>query len=103
MPDSLFGLAKIHVRQDKYQQALPEIDRAERLAPDSQNVHFMRGRILMKLGRREEAQKEMLAAKKLIDTSRDQEKERRATDDEKEGRAMDDDRVRNPELAEPPQ
>jgi hypothetical protein len=45
----------------------------------------------------------MLAAKKLIDTSRDQEKERRATDDEKEGRAMDDDRVRNPELAEPPQ
>jgi Flp pilus assembly protein TadD len=94
MPGSLFGLAKIHVRQDKYQQALPEIDRAVRLAPESQNVHFLRGRILMKLGRREAAQKEMAAAKKLIDTSHDK---------EKEPGAMDEDRVRNPELAQPPQ
>jgi predicted RNA polymerase sigma factor len=64
------------------------------LAPDSQNLHFMRGRILMKLGRGEEARKEMLAAKKLIDTSHDK---------EKEPGAMGEDRVRNPELAEPPQ
>jgi hypothetical protein len=54
----------------------------------------MRGRILMKLGRREEAQREMVAAKKLIDTSHDK---------EKEPGAMDEDRVRNPELAQPPQ
>ena len=94
MPASLFGLAKIHVRREKYQLALTEIDGAVRYAPDSQNVHFMRGRILMKLGRREEAQKEMLAAKRLLDASADK---------EREPAPMDDSRVRNPELAEPPQ
>jgi Flp pilus assembly protein TadD len=94
MPASLFGLAKINVRREKYPLALTQIDGAVRYAPDSQNVHFMRGRILMKLGRREEAQKEMLTAKRLLDASADK---------DKEPASMDDSRVRNPELAEPPQ
>jgi Flp pilus assembly protein TadD len=94
MPASLFGLAKIHLRQERYQQALAEINRALHLAPESQNVHFMRGRILMKLGRREEAQREMAAAKKILDASAEQ---------QNEPASMNDERVRNPELAEPPQ
>jgi tetratricopeptide (TPR) repeat protein len=94
MPASLFGLAKINLRRERYQQALTEIDGALRFAPGSQNVHFMRGRILMKLGRRAEAEKELLVAKEMLDASADK---------EREPASMDNDRVRNPELAEPPQ
>jgi tetratricopeptide (TPR) repeat protein len=94
MPASLFGLAKIHQRQGKYPLALGEIDGAVRLAPKNKNVHFVRGRILLKLGRREEAQKEMAAAQQMIDASF--EKDREAT-------ALKNGVVRNPELAQPPQ
>jgi len=93
MPASLFGLAKIYLRREQYQQALTAIDAAARLAPDSNNVHFMRGRILMKLGRRTEAEKELLTAKQLLDASADK---------DKEPASMNDTRVRNPELAQPP-
>jgi tetratricopeptide (TPR) repeat protein len=89
MPASLFGLAKINMSRNHYQQALTEIDEALRLAPGSQNVHFMRGRILQKLGRREEAQRELLTAKNMLDA---------AADKESEPASMDDNRVRNPEL-----
>src|SRR5262249_1302056 len=74
MPASLYGLAKIHVREEKYREALPEIDAAVRLAPENQNVHFMRGRILLKLGRRAEGEKEMARAKELLDAAADREK-----------------------------
>ena len=47
----------------------------------------------MKFGRREEAQKEMLTAKRMIDASADK---------EKDPASMDDNRVRNPELADAP-
>lgn len=93
MPASLFGLAKIHLRREEYGQALSAIDAASRLAPGSQNVHFMRGRILMKLGRRAEAEKELVTAKQMLDASADK---------DKEPASMNDSRVRNPELAQPP-
>jgi Flp pilus assembly protein TadD len=89
MPASLFGLARIHQQQGKYEQALNEIDGAVRLAPKSKNVHFVRGRILLKLGRRQEADKEMATAQKMIDVSF--EKDREAT-------ALKNGAVRNPEL-----
>jgi tetratricopeptide (TPR) repeat protein len=94
MPGSLFGLAKIYYRQDKYQQALESIDEALRFAANNQNVHFLRGRILMKMGRREEAQKELLAAAKI-----DNEKVERDKDLEFPGNG----RVPNPELTREPQ
>src|SRR5262249_6798460 len=94
MPASLFGLAKIHQRQEKYQLALNEIDGAMRLAPQSKNVHFVRGRLLLKLGRRAEAEKELAVAQKMIDASF--EKDREAT-------ALKNGVVRNPELTQTPQ
>ena len=94
MPASLFGLARIYQQQEKYVQALSEIDRAAQLAPKSKNVHFVRGRILLKLGRREEAQKEMDLAQKIIDVSF--EKDREAT-------ALKNGVVRNPELTQEPE
>jgi Flp pilus assembly protein TadD len=94
MPASFFGLARIHLRQEKYQQALREIDAALRLAPNSKNAHFIRGRVLLKVGRREEAEKEMATAQQLSEA---------ATDKVIESTSMNDKRVRNPELAQPPQ
>jgi tetratricopeptide (TPR) repeat protein len=90
MPASLFGLAKINMQRDKYQQALAAIDGALKLAPESQTVHFVRGRILLKLGRREEAEKELVTAKNMLDAA--------AAKETLEPSAMDDNRVRNPEL-----
>ncbi len=91
MPASLFGLAKINMQRDKYQQALNEIDAALKLAPGSQNVHFVRGRILLKLGRREDAEKEFLISKNMLDV--------KAAKESIEPSTMDDNRVRNPELS----
>ncbi len=91
MPASLFGLAKINMQREKYQQALTEIDAALKLAPDSQTVHFVRGRILLKLGRREEAEKELLISKNMLDA--------KAANESVAPSTMDEDRVRNPELS----
>jgi Flp pilus assembly protein TadD len=88
-------LAKIHVRQEKYRKALPEIDAAVRLAPENQNVHFMRGRILLKLGRRPEGEKEMARSKELLDAAAAREKLPSAMGND------DDEPIRNPELAQP--
>jgi Flp pilus assembly protein TadD len=87
-------LAKIHLQQEKYQQALNEIDAAIHLAPSNRNVHFVRGRILLKLGRRSEAEKEMQTVQQLSESS---------TEKEIESTSLNDKRVRNPELAQPPQ
>jgi predicted Zn-dependent protease len=101
MPASLFGLAKINLRREKYQLALNEIDAALRLAPASQNVHFMRGRILMKLNRSEEAQKELLTSKSMLDASA--QKDQDNSNANQDPASIDDTRVPNPELAQPPQ
>jgi tetratricopeptide (TPR) repeat protein len=95
MPASLFGLAKINMQREKYQQALNEIDAALRLAPGSQTVHFVRGRILLKLGRHEEAEKELLISKNMLDAV--------AAKESIEPSSMDENRVRNPELSTTPQ
>ena len=57
------------MRLNRYPEALAALDAAKRLAPDSKSVRFMRGQVLMRLGRREEAQAEIAAAQRLVDTS----------------------------------
>jgi tetratricopeptide (TPR) repeat protein len=91
---SLSGLAKIHLRQEKVQQALEEIDRALRLAPSAQNLHFVRGQILRKLGRREEAEKELTMAAQTRNA---------AVEKDREADALGNGRVPNPELKQQPQ
>jgi tetratricopeptide (TPR) repeat protein len=92
MPGSLFGLAKIYMQQEKYRDALVAIDSAVKLAPDSQSVHFVRGQVLARLNRREEAQTEFAIAKKMVNADLSKRRE-----------SLSDQHVPNPELAEPPQ
>ncbi len=65
--DAWFGLARSYLRQKKYAEALQTIDKAAKLAPENQRVHFIRGQVLQRLNRKEEAEAEFAIAKKLMD------------------------------------
>jgi tetratricopeptide (TPR) repeat protein len=92
MPTSHFVLAKIYLQQQEFQQALGAIDSALRLATDSQSVHYLRGRILTRLGRREEAEAEFSAAQRILGSVL-----------KKEVEDPEEDRIPNPELTRQPQ
>jgi tetratricopeptide (TPR) repeat protein len=87
----LLGLTKLYLQQQKYKQALVTVDAALKLAPDSQNGHFMRGQALMREGRREEGRQELAAAQKLLESDLD-----------KDRAALRENRVPNPELTQQP-
>ena len=59
---SYLGLAKIYQRQQKYAAALAETDKVLSMDPDRTEAHYVRGQALLRLGRKEEAKKEMAAA-----------------------------------------
>ena len=56
---SYLGLAKACQREEKYAQALTAIDSAGKLDPDRTDIHYVRGQILIHLGRKEEGKKEL--------------------------------------------
>jgi len=60
--NSQLGLAKIYQRKEKYPQALTAIDAAGRLDPNRTDIHYVRGQVLIRLGRREEGKKELETA-----------------------------------------
>jgi len=84
------ALGRLYQRQGKNREALTALDAAEKLVPDNQNVHFVRGQVLLRLGRREEAQTELATSRKLVDASLNKQRE-------KYGDAP----VPNPELKQP--
>lgn len=87
---SYVGLAKIYQHQEKYTKALAEIDVAGKIDPARSDVHYVRGRVLLKLGRKEEAKKELAAAM--------------AAEHRAEGeKTTDDETVPSPELLQEPQ
>jgi tetratricopeptide (TPR) repeat protein len=92
MAASHLGLAKIDMQREKYREALKSVDAALQLAPGSQGAHFLRGQVLARLGRREEAQAEFAIAKKMVNADLSKRRE-----------ALGDQAVPNPELAQPPQ
>lgn len=94
MPGSLSGLAKIYLRKEQYQKALDTIDAALRLAPAAENLHFVRGQTLKKLGRGEEAEKELKMAAQARNA---------AVEKDRQADALDEGRVPNPELKQQPQ
>ncbi len=59
---SLLGLAKVYRRQQKFAPALAELDLAVKLDPTRTDVHYVRGQLLLSLGRKIEAKKELEAA-----------------------------------------
>ncbi|MDQ1410139.1 MAG: hypothetical protein QOJ41_1874 [Acidobacteriaceae bacterium] len=88
---ALLGLTKLYLQQQKYKQALATVDAALKLAPNSQNAHFMRGQGLIREGRREEGRQELATAQKLLDSGLD-----------KDRAALSESRVPNPELTQQP-
>ena len=94
MPGSLSGLAKIYLRKEQYQKALDTIDAALRFAPAAENLHFVRGQTLKKLGRGEEAEKELKMAAQARNA---------AVEKDRQADALDEGRVPNPELKQQPQ
>ena len=69
MATAQLGLAQLYFGEEKFALALRQADAAARLAPDNQNVHYLRGRILTRLGRQAEARSELAAAQKLMNQS----------------------------------
>lgn len=62
LANSHLGLARIYQRQQKYAAALAEADAALKADPARTDAHYIRGQLLLHLGRRQEARKEMTAA-----------------------------------------
>jgi tetratricopeptide (TPR) repeat protein len=73
--NSYVGLAKAYQREGKYQQALSAIDSAGKLDPRRTDIHYVRGQVLMHLGRKEEGKKELEASVR-IDNERRAEREK---------------------------
>ena len=63
--DSHLGLAKIYQKQQKYALALPEVDAAVKLDPERSEAHYVRAQVLLHLGRKPEAKKELDAAQRI--------------------------------------
>ncbi|MCU1300272.1 MAG: tetratricopeptide repeat protein [Candidatus Sulfotelmatobacter sp.] len=59
MVDAYVGLAKAYQRQQKYPQALIAIDSAVKLDPRRTDIHYVKGQVLIHLGRKEEGKKEL--------------------------------------------
>jgi tetratricopeptide (TPR) repeat protein len=63
--NSYVGLAKVYQRQEKYQRALSAIDSAAKLEPGRTDVHYLRGQVLIHMGRKDEGKKELEASVRI--------------------------------------
>jgi tetratricopeptide (TPR) repeat protein len=71
LTSSLFGLAQISNQQGKYATALSELDTALKIDPSNNSLHYLRGRVLLRLNRKDEAQAELAAATRLLQSQRE--------------------------------
>jgi len=92
MASAYAGLAKLYQKQQKLEPALKMADTTLRISPEFEGAHYLRGRILMQLGREKEARVELATAQKKLDTQLDKERESRGKN-----------RVPNPELTHEPE
>jgi tetratricopeptide (TPR) repeat protein len=63
--NSYVGLAKIYQREEKHQQALGAIDSAGKLDPGRTDIHYLRGQVLIHMGRKDEGKKELETSVRL--------------------------------------
>jgi len=63
--NSYVGLAKAYQRGQKYPEALAAIDSAEKLDARRTDIHYVRGQILIHMGRKEEGKKELEASVRI--------------------------------------
>ena len=70
--NSYVGLAKVYQRAQKYRAALVAIDTAGKREPDRTDIHYLKGQILLRMGRKEEGKKEMETSVRLDNEHRAQ-------------------------------
>jgi len=75
-PGAWFGMAKIYQKEGKYQEALQAVEETLKVVPGSDKGHYLRGQLLLKLRRKEEAGAEFARAKKLMDADLDKDREK---------------------------
>jgi tetratricopeptide (TPR) repeat protein len=63
--NSYLGLAKAYQREQRYPQALTAIDSAGQLDPGRTDIHYVRGQVLIHLGRKVEGRKELEASVRI--------------------------------------
>jgi len=90
--NSRLGLAKTYLRQEKYAPALVEIEAAGKLDPERTDIHYVHGQVLLHLGRKTEAKKELEAAVRIDNEHRSRREKQ-----------MDTGVVPSPELMQDPQ
>jgi superkiller protein 3 len=64
------GLAKTYQREEKHRQALSAIDDANKIEPERTDLHYLRGQILVHMGRKEEGKKELELAVRIDNEKR---------------------------------
>jgi tetratricopeptide (TPR) repeat protein len=64
------GLAKTYQREEKYQQALSAIDQANKIDPERTDIHYLRGQILVHMGRKQEGKQELELAVRIDNEKR---------------------------------
>jgi tetratricopeptide (TPR) repeat protein len=89
---SLVGLAKIEEHQRHYAAALSELDQVIRLDSNHASARYLRGQVLVRMGREKEGREELAAATKMLND------QRAARHKELEGET-----IPSPELAREPQ
>ena len=68
--NSWAGLAKTYQREERYPQALSAIDEANKLDSGRTDIHYLRGQILVHMGRRDEGKKELELAVRIDNEKR---------------------------------
>ena len=63
--NSYVGLAKIYQREEKFQRALDAIDSAGKLDSGRTDIHYLRGQVLIHMGRKEEGKRELETSVRL--------------------------------------
>jgi tetratricopeptide (TPR) repeat protein len=89
---SLTGLAKIDEHKQRYSSALAELDRVIALEPGNAGARYLRGQVLVRLGREKEGREELARATNMMN------ERRAARHKELEGES-----VPSPELAREPE
>jgi len=92
LTDSHMALAQVYDREQKYSSALAEIDTAGKLDPAGYTIHYVRGQVLLHMGRKLEAKTEMETYTRMVSEAR-----------EKGRRTLEQTALPNPELAREPE
>lgn len=72
LASSAYGLAKVYKQQGKYAPALEQLRAAGTLDPQSSSVYYLRGQVLLAMGRRGEAKSAFDEAARLKQAVRDE-------------------------------